>query len=233
MGIQLVVLAGGKGTRLGEQGLIKPKSLIEISGKPFIELQLQLFEKWGVDNVLFCLGYKSELIIDWLSSFNKSAIQVSISFEGKEPIGTAGAIINAMDKLENEFALVYGDSYLLVDFNSVYKKFKANLVNSMCISKTTFEDCPYNVNAENGWISEYSKDTSNLQLSYIDYGLMFLRKSAISGYEKGKPSDLGEIFKRLISEKQLAAIEVEEQFYEVGTPIGIKRLENFLSTIHL
>ena len=233
MGIQLVVLAGGKGTRLGQLGLKKPKSLVEISGRPFIELQFRLFEKWGVDNAIFCLGYESEQIVDWLTSFNSSRIKVSVSTEGKELIGTGGALVNAKDKLDNEFAVVYGDSFLLVDFDSAFKKFMSNSMNSMCISKTTFEDCPYNVNAKDGLITEYSKNTSSIQFSYIDYGLTFLRKSALIGYAEIKPLDLGEIFNKLIVEKQLAAIEVREPFYEVGTSVGIKRLENFLGMIEL
>lgn len=230
MSIQLVVIAGGKGTRLGNVSKTLPKSLIPVANKPFLDHQLSLIRRWGVDRILFCLGHLGNEIRDFLSRY-ESNLEFNISFEGETPKGTGGALLNAWEKLEEQFAVVYGDSYLLLDFEEAFEDFKSSKESLMCVARSPYFDCPNNVNVESGFISQYSKATIKSEFRYLDYGLIFFKKFELEKFKSRVSFDLSEILELLIKNRSLRARVLEDEFYEVGTERGIKRLEEFLSKV--
>lgn len=109
---QVVILAGGKGTRLpsGEQG--KPKCLVEIAGKPILQHQLELLGKQGFKNILIALGYRAEMVVDWLKVSGYKHLKTVVE---KEPLGTGGGLKFASKGLKEPFLVLFGD--ILADFN--------------------------------------------------------------------------------------------------------------------
>jgi mannose-1-phosphate guanylyltransferase/phosphomannomutase len=105
---QVVIIAGGKGTRMGVSAET-PKSLLLIDGKSILERQIEFFIKNGFDKFLILLGYKSEQVISYIQEVSKH-LQIKIDYEIEDlPLGTGGALLNAFPSLEDEFVLILGD----------------------------------------------------------------------------------------------------------------------------
>lgn len=113
---QAVILAGGKGTRLHERLGDLPKPLIDLCGIPLLERQIQLLKRYGYEHVLILVSYKAEKIIEFCESHDNWGLQISCIDDGK-PRGTAGAVLQVFDQLQDEFLVVYGDTMLEVDLS--------------------------------------------------------------------------------------------------------------------
>ncbi len=124
---QMVVLAGGLATRLGELTSNQPKSMLKIEGKPFLQYQLELFKQNGISRVLLCLGHFGEQIEDYFGNGSRFGMDIKYSYE-KKPLCTAGAIKNAAPLLDDEFFTIYGDSYVFADFAAIYDYFHTILL---------------------------------------------------------------------------------------------------------
>lgn len=111
---QAVILAGGKGTRLQErlQGL--PKPLIDICGKPLLERQIELLKSYGFHQILILVNHGAKHIIDFCMSRDDWGIDVQCLDDG-QPLGTAGAVINILPMLADDFLVVYGDTMFDID----------------------------------------------------------------------------------------------------------------------
>src|SRR6266576_791452 len=110
------ILAGGLGTRLGSLTENMPKSLVQVSGKPFLAHQLTLLRKQGIERVVLCVGHLSEMIRDQFEDGTNFGIALEYSFDGPRPVGTGGALRKALPLLGDNFFVLYGDSYLPIDF---------------------------------------------------------------------------------------------------------------------
>lgn len=116
--MQLVVLAGGLGTRL--RGAISdgtPKPMAPIAGKPFLEHLLDRAVEQGVDQVHLLTGYRAEVVSDHFGSCYRG-VPVTYSVE-TVPLGTGGALKAALDVLQHEFILANGDTFADVDYRSL------------------------------------------------------------------------------------------------------------------
>jgi len=111
---QLVILAGGKGTRLGERLGGLPKPLVDICGMPLLERQILLAKKYGFTHVLVLVNHAAEQIAAYCAAKANWGLELQCVDDG-EPRGTAGAALAAFDLLAPEFLLMYGDTMLEVD----------------------------------------------------------------------------------------------------------------------
>ncbi len=91
---EAIILAGGLGTRLKETIPEGPKSMAPVSGRPFLEYQLDYLDRWGIRRVILSVGYQKEKIISHFGNEYKS-LEIEYAIE-EEPLGTGGAIINAL-----------------------------------------------------------------------------------------------------------------------------------------
>ena len=124
--MQLVLLCGGLGTRLKSISGGIPKSLVQINKKPFIDYLISSVMKYNPSSIHFCLGMKSDLYLEYM---NKAKIPTKISFSIEKEnklLGTGGAIKNAIDSLESNFIIQYGDSILDFDYNKFYESHVKN-----------------------------------------------------------------------------------------------------------
>src|SRR5215472_1678846 len=106
------ILAGGLATRLRPITDRIPKALVEINGEPFIAHQLRLLQSRGIRHVVLCLGYRGEMVREFVGSGQAFDLSVDYSFDGPTLRGTAGAIHQALDLLGSAFFVLYGDSWL-------------------------------------------------------------------------------------------------------------------------
>jgi len=235
--MQCVILAGGLGTRMRPRTETVPKSLLEVRGRPFVDHQLAWLAAHGVGDVVLSIGHLGEQLEAHVGDGSRFGVRVRYVSEGSELRGTAGALRLAFDvgALEDEFLVVYGDSYLPIDFAAVASAFRASGAPALM---TVFENegrwDTSNVvfDAAKQHIVVYDKQRKLRPLEefrYIDYGLSAFRRSVIEqGVPAGARHDLADVCRELSVRGELAGFLVTERFYEIGSPAGIEELERFL-----
>ncbi len=119
MARQLIILAGGAGTRLRERLGDLPKPMIPIAGKPLLEHQVELAKKYGFNDLIFFVHYRADLIESHFGDGQKSGVRIRYILE-KEPLGTAGAVLAGMELLAERFVVLYGDTMVNVDLNRIW-----------------------------------------------------------------------------------------------------------------
>jgi len=228
--MQAVILAGGLATRLRPLTGEIPKSLIQIQGKPFLEYQLDLLKKGGINHILVCVGYLGEQIEDYFGDGRKFEVTMNYSYEREQLLGTAGALKNADRLLGDEFFVLYGDSYLFLDFAAVMLYFKKfDKLGLMAVYKNYDRYDTSNVAVVGNLVKEYSKNRKTRDMVYIDYGASILRKEALELVPANQVYSLGEFTAQLAKREQLLAYEVSERFYQIGSFEGLKEFERYVS----
>jgi len=228
--LTVAILAGGLATRLRPITEAVPKSLLEVNGEPFAVHQLRLLHANGIRRVVLCVGHLGELVQRAIGDGAALGLQVDYSFDGPALLGTAGAIRKALPRLGDSFFVMYGDSYLPCDYAAIARSFaSAGVLGMMTVFRNEGKWDASNVEFERGTILTYSKKDWTPRMRYIDYGLGVFRAEAFHGLPAGKVCDLTEVYADLLQRKQLAAFEVHERFYEIGSPGGLRETAEFLA----
>ena len=115
---QALVLAGGEGTRLRPLTNDVPKPLVPVNGKPLLEWNVRLLVAQGVEEVLLAIGYKAEKIMDYFDDGSRFGVSVDYVIE-QEPLGTAGAVKLAEEKLDDVFFCMNADEITNVDLQKM------------------------------------------------------------------------------------------------------------------
>ena len=227
--LEMAILAGGLATRLGSLTELVPKSLIEIQHRPFIDWQLRLLSRSGIEKVVICLGHKSEMIQDFVGDGSRYGINIVYSFDGPTQLGTGGAIRKALPLLSDEFMVMYGDSYLPTDFKAIEAAFRSigkPALMTVFYNKGSFDVS--NVLFVNGDLKKYSKADPMPDMSHIDYGVSTFKRSVFESYAQDAPIDLSNICQDLSYSGSLAGYEVRERFYEIGSLEGIDDFREYV-----
>jgi NDP-sugar pyrophosphorylase family protein len=226
--MQVVILAGGLATRLGHLTKDLPKSLVEMQGRPFLEYQLDLLRTAGIRNIVLCVGHLGRQIEGYFGDGQKHGVSIRYSYEDT-PLGTAGALKNAVSMLGDVFCCMYGDSYLSVDFPAVMRYFEAH---DKLALMTVFENHDRfdksNTAVKGNLVSKYDKQMMSGDMVYIDYGVSVFRKRVLDMVPDGRFYSLEDLFPRLIALKELIAYEVTERFYEIGSPQGLRDFKEYI-----
>jgi MurNAc alpha-1-phosphate uridylyltransferase len=227
--LPIAILAGGLATRIKPISDSIPKSLVEIHGKPFLEWQLQLLEQNHCERVVICVSHKSELIEEFVRSRDKSGLDIHLSWDGSQRLGTGGALINARTLLGPAFMVLYGDSYLPVDFIEISNFFsKSNALSLMTVLRNTNGVEPSNVNYENDYVLKYDKKNPDRSMTFIDFGLNAFKAEVFDDYSTNSPLDLSDIQSALATRRELLGYEVNQRYYEVGSFQGIEDFKKYI-----
>src|SRR5436309_3537115 len=112
----VAILAGGLATRLRPLTEKIPKALVPVAGRPFLAHQLELLRENGITRVVLCVGYLGEMIRDEFGDGREFGVELSYSFDGAKLLGTGSAVRKALPLLGETFYVLYGDSYLPIDY---------------------------------------------------------------------------------------------------------------------
>jgi len=223
--LPIAVLAGGLATRLGPVTQKLPKAMIDINGEPFIAHQLRLLQLRGIRRVVVCAGHLGGQIKDFVGTGAAFGVDVVYSFDGPVLRGTAGAIHLALTLLAERFFVVYGDSYLPCDYARVQKAFESSgNTGLMTVFRNRNQWDSSNVEFADGRILRYDKNNRVPSMQHIDYGLGVFRRQAFDRMAPDSVKDLAQIYQELLARDDLAACEMEERFYEIGSFAGIEEL---------
>jgi N-acetyl-alpha-D-muramate 1-phosphate uridylyltransferase len=225
----VAILSGGIATRLRPITETIPKALVDINGEPFIAHQLRLLKAQGVAQVIICAWYRGEMIQNYVGDGAQFGLQVKYSFDGSIPLGTGGAIKQALPFLGEAFFVLYGDSYLLSDYHSIQNNFSVCKKNGLM---TVFHNLDQwdtsNVEFSNGEVHVYNKKTRTLAMEHIDYGLGVFHSRVFDRYPQNQVFDLADVYTQLITDQDLAGYEVSKRFYEIGSFAGLQDLRELL-----
>jgi NDP-sugar pyrophosphorylase family protein len=206
-----------------------PKSLLAIAGRPFLFHQLQLLQQQGVERVVLCVGHLAEQIEAAAGDGRRFGLSIEYSRDGARLLGTGGALKRALPLLGEEFFVLNGDSYLPCSFEQLQAAyFAAGLPALMAILRNDNRWDRSNVRFEAGAPLEYDKHSRRSDMRHIDFGVSVFSRSALAQYPDNTFIDLADICRDLSVHGRLAACEVFERFYEVGSLQGIADTEAFL-----
>lgn len=227
--MQVAILAGGRATRLRPITETIPKSMVLFEGKPFLEHQIDFLKKGGISHIVLCVGYLSEQIEDYFGDGRQFGIDIRYSHDGSQLLGTAGALKKAENLLENDFFVLYGDSYVFLNFREVFSHYqKMKKLGLMVILKNYSQYDMSNVAAENGIITRYDKKNLTDDLVYIDYGVLVLNKNICNFIPAGQGYPLEDLINKLIKMREMASFETKKRFYEIGSHNGMQEFTQYI-----
>ena len=231
LNIPVAILAGGLATRLRPITEKIPKSLVPVAGRPFLAHQLELLRSRGINRAVLCVGHLGEMIERDFGDGSAFGVQLEYSFDGPVLLGTGGAIQQALPKLGREFFVLYGDSYLPIEYRPIAEFFaRSGKQGLMTVFRNEGLYDTSNVVFRDGEVVVYDKKSRLPEMRHIDYGLSLFKAEVFEGYPVGEKFDLAEVMGRLVREKQLAGYEVTERFYEIGSPAGLQELDHLLGS---
>jgi N-acetyl-alpha-D-muramate 1-phosphate uridylyltransferase len=211
------------------------KALLPVVGRPFVDHQLELLSSRGVEDVVFCIGLRGDRSPESRRRRRFLRAHRSLRRRGRRPQGHRRALRLALDAgvLDEAFAVLYGDSYLPIDLEPVWHAFAAGgLPALMTVYRNEDRWEPSNAVLEAGRVvlnDKRGRHPRDRECRWIDYGLSVVRAEVIEqGVPPAEVADLADRFHSLSVEGKLAELEVDERFYEVGSPEGLAELEGYL-----
>jgi N-acetyl-alpha-D-muramate 1-phosphate uridylyltransferase len=230
MRFPIAILAGGLATRLKPLTETIPKALVEVAGKPFVVHQLELLRQHGFKDVVLCVGHLGEQVEAVLGDGIRWGLKLSYAFDGPKLLGTGGALRCALPLLGDNFFVLYGDSYLMCDYAAIQQTFLSKKKSGlMTVFRNTGLWDRSNVLFQNDEITWYDKQQPMPAMQHIDYGLGVFKAQVFEDYEPDKPFDLAGVYQGLLTENDLAAFEVAQRFYEIGSHEGLNETQVYLT----
>lgn len=227
----VIILCGGLATRLKYITKQIPKSLVLINNKCFIDYQFDYLNTFNINTVVLCIGHLGYQIEKHVKNIkHKYKFKIIFSKE-KNKLGTGGALINAYNKLPNNFIIMYGDSLLNLNIDKLIQSYKTNKSKYLItVYKNKNKNYTNNILLKNKKIVRYSKKFS---YNYIDYGISIMNKSLLKIFKKKSNFDLSLITTYSIK-KNILNYEVSNfKFHEIGSLYGIKLAENYIKNNYI
>ena len=231
--MQAVILAGGLGTRLGPLTATLPKPMVPVAGVPYLRHQLLLLKRQSICDVLLLTGYLGQAIEDYFGDGGRLGLHLRYSRE-TTPVGTAGALRLARHLLEDRFLVIYGDSYLPIDYADVAHTLDASgAIGLVAVYRDrqghTSVRSNIAVDADR-FVTRYDKRaTGDPSLEYVEAGVLAFRREVVSLIPEGIVSLEEQTYPQLIARRQLIAYPTSQRFYDIGTPERLRVIEDYLS----
>jgi NDP-sugar pyrophosphorylase family protein len=221
------ILAGGLGSRLGDHVRETPKPLLEVAGEPFVFHQLRLLARHGADRVTICTGYLGEQVVERIGD-RRFGIAISYSDDGSELIGTLGAVRKAAPTLGPRFLVLYGDTYLRIDYRDAAEAWeRSGLPGMMTVLRNDGRWDVSNVDFDGERVTRYDKRHPLPAMRWIDYGLGGLEPRGLDVVGP-EVADLADLYSELARRGALFGFAATERFYEIGTPEALAETSAFL-----
>ncbi len=217
--MDVLILCGGKGTRLSSVVSDRPKPMAQIADRPFLDILIEYISGFGFKRFILCTGYKSELIHQY---YNIKQIPEDILIsEEKSPLGTAGAVKNAETKIESEtFIVVNGDSFCPVDMQCFidYHENKNATISVVLAEDKKRNDGGTVVIDDMHRICIFLEKSGECETSLINAGIYCFQKELLGLIpEKQKCSLEYDIFPQLTKDRFLGFVN-DKPMLDIGTP---------------
>jgi len=228
--LQAVILVGGEGTRLRPYTRNIPKPMVQIAGKPFLEHQINLLRRNSVDDFVLCIGYRGEAIRNYFGDGWSLGVRIRYSDDGDQLLGTAGSLKKARHLLDDKFFITFGDAYPILDYEAAWNYFlSTGKIALMVVYKNSDKHGRSNTVVRKGFVAFYSKKRREVGMEYIEFGVTFIDKRATDMIPEAYPVDLETLYSLIISKREMAALEVKQRIYDIGSPEGLAEFRDLVS----
>ena len=201
----------------------------------------------GKSTVLRCFNRMNDLVegavvegslqyhgVDLYGDGSRFGVKIDYCFDGPTLLGTGGALIQALPQLGDAFYVLYGDSYLPIDYHAVADHFlRSGRQGLMTVYENHGRYDTSNVEFARGEIVRYDKKARTPAMHHIDYGLGLFRASAFSTFPRDAVVDLAAVQMDLVARHQLSGYEIAQRFYEIGSHEGLNELDALLRSDQL
>lgn len=234
---QVVILAGGKGTRLRARIGDRPKPLADVCGKPLLEHQIELAKQYGFNDIILLTGYGAQAIEDFCQGGKPWEVTIRCIRE-EEPLGSAGAVLAAYEQLAEQFLVMYGDTVLNVDLERFYQTHQ--LKNADATLFLHPNDHPYDSDLveldEQGLVKQfhpYPHDPDKFYPNLVNAALYVINKQLLTPW-LGTPGELDfgkYLFPQAVAKgRRLYGYNSPEYIKDAGTPERLDKVSaDFLS----
>lgn len=235
--MQAVILAGGLGTRLWPVTKEVPKPMVPVAGVPYLEHQLRLLARQEIRDVVLLTGYLGEQVEQYFGDGGRLGLRVRYSRE-QTPLGTGGALREARPLLAEDFLLIYGDSYLPLDYREPLNALRRSPATGVVVVYDDREGATTVTNNialdPEGYVRRYDKDKpGDPDLRYVEAGVLAFRAAVLDEIApEGVASLEKETFPRLIARRSLLGFSTTQRFYDIGTPERLRVIEEYLRHDH-
>lgn len=227
--MKALILAGGKGTRLGEKTQLTPKPMLLVGDKPVLQHQVELFKNYGITDITFLVNHLSESIVEYFG--DGSAFDVRISYYNeREPLGTAGGLKDLEGILSEDFILLYGDVMLNMDLNRLIDFHQAK--NSDCTIVVHPNDHPHDsdlveIDDDRRVTAFHSKPHAEGKFyrNLVNAGLYIMSPAILHYIKRGKKADFGhDIFPNICKKINMFGYNTAEYLKDMGTPARLEKV---------
>jgi len=220
--IPLLILAGGKATRLKNLSQNTPKYLMPINETSlFADYHLKWAKNEGFKNVFLSIGHLGQQIIDYCGNGSKYGLSIKYFEDGAILQGTGGAVRNTLSEMYTDIVITYGDTLLKVNVSDVlnqHYKTKALATMSFYENAVVGHQCNIDLIDQNSMKIVYNKKNPHLSWKYIDYGLLVLKKKFIQNFSTETPLDLADPLTKCSLSGMVFGYLCKERFWEIGSP---------------
>ena len=223
--MDLVILAGGKGSRIKHMNPYLPKPMIKFNKVSFLQLLINHYSKFDIENIYILAGYKGQIIKKKFHNKIQNFVNIKCLIERK-PMDTAGALNLVKKKIKNDFILINGDTYLDINnINNLKKEAnKRNKVGCLALIKSNKKDIKFN----NLFIDRTFNVIKKNKSKYINAGIYYFKKKIFQFIENKKLSIEDTVLPNLIKNKMMTGIMLNSFFLDIGTPLDLKKAKTEL-----
>ena len=244
--MKIVIMAGGKGTRIASVRSDLPKPMIPVCGKPILEWQIENLKANGLTDIILVIGHLGKVIKDYFGDGSRWDVTISYFIE-TQPLGTAGALFR-MPELQEDFLLMSGDVMLDVDFHrfiNFHKEHQALASLTVHPNNHPFDSSlivteilpasnggmPIHTNRVVKWMNKederlYYRNIVNAGIEMISPRLLEEARAKLPSLDK---VDLDrDVLKPAIESGKIYAYETSEYIKDMGTPERLIEVENDL-----
>lgn len=225
---QAVILAGGRGTRLHPLTLTRPKPMVEIQGKPFVEYQIEQLRDQGFKRVLLLLGYLPEVVRDYFGNGRRWGIKVEYSVSAVED-ETGRRLKLAEPFLDPGFLLLYCDNYWPMSMKRLWQRFVAAGAPAMVTVYSNKDRYTRNsVRVEpDGFVSVYDKTCTHPGLNGVEISYAIVSKRIVHQLTDANVLFETTVYPELAGRHQLSAFVTEHRYLSVGAHHRLPLTEEF------
>jgi len=222
--LDLVILAGGKGSRIKSLLKKKPKPMAIFNKKPFLEYIIQSYSKYHFKNIFLLTGYKSAEIFNKFQNKHYNFTPITCLKE-KKPLGTAGALNILKKKRINNFILINGDTFLEVNLNKLVKSCGKNSYGSLTLIKKN----SYKTNKKLASMGiKNNKITYQKKSNFMNGGVYFFKRNILKFIKNKNTSLEDQILPNLIKKGKISGFLAKNFFLDIGTPKNFKKAKGLL-----
>ncbi|WP_054842825.1 nucleotidyltransferase family protein [Vulcanisaeta distributa] len=228
--VRALILAGGFGKRLQPLTLDRPKPLIEVGGKPILQWQIEWLSRQGIKDIVLAVGYLRTKVFEVMGDGSKFGVRLFYSVE-EEPLGTGGAIKNAMKFLEDEvFIVLNGDIITNLSIKPLIEQLNGNVISTIALVPPMRS--PYGIVHvdHEGFITEFREKPL---LDYLINAGVYAFTKDIFKYLPDKGDIEVTAFPKLASERRIRGVIYRDVYWKsVDTVKDVEEVEKVITEVY-